>query len=380
MAHSGNHPRRRARPPKNGDRLLSNGDPGTDGVQDEPAAEQARERLAEESPSGQEHQSDPQRAWSSGHSTQHVKADGSASRRKSAKDAPKRSTAMAAGIFGTVLVMLAVIVLVSVTGKKAPSTAPSSGRLGMQPAPATVANAISHVPQAAFAEAGTTITSSGPYTDSITVLKDQPSMTRDGKPLVAYIGSNWCPYCAATRWPFAIALSRFGRFKGLRVTASGEINPGIATLSFYGSTYTSRYIAFLATEQCTDILSSSTSAAVEACNGYEPLQSLSPTAHKILLKYDFPPYVSSANEGGIPFIDFANKFLEDGTLMDPTILTGLTHVQIARSLADPVASPAQTILVTANYYTAGICKLTNNKPGSVCKTAVVEHATGLLKP
>ncbi len=353
MAHSGNHPRRRGQPPKSGDRPLSNDDTSADGGQDEPVAEQARERPA----------------------------DGSASRRESAKNAPKRSTAMTAGIFGTVLVVLAVlvIVLVSVIGKKAPTTAPSSGRLGMRPAPATVANAINHVPPAAFAEAGTTITSSGPYTGSITVLKSQPSLTRDGKPLVAYIGSNSCPYCAATRWPFAIALARFGSFKGLRVTASGEVNPGIATLSFYGSTYTRRYIAILATEQCTNVLSSSTSAAVEACNGYEPLQPLSPTAHRIFLKYDFPPYVSSAYEGSIPFVDFANKFLEDGAFMDPTILTGFTHVQIARSLADPVASPAQTILVAANYYTAGICKLTDNKPGSVCKTEVVEHATGLLK-
>lgn len=73
------------------------------------------------------------------------------------------------------------------------------------------------------------------------------------------------------------------------MTASGEIVPGIATLSLYGSTYTSPYIAFLPTEQCTDIQSSSTSPAVEDCNGCEPLHPVSPTAYNIFLKYDFLP-------------------------------------------------------------------------------------------
>jgi thiol-disulfide isomerase/thioredoxin len=199
----------------------------------------------------------------------------------------------------------------------------------MQPAPASVTTAIRHVSPSAFAEAGSTITSFGPYTGSITVLRGQPSLALDGKPLIAYVGSNWCPYCAAARWPLAIALSRFGSFQRLQITASGEIDPGIATLSFYGSTYTSPFIAFLPTEQCTDIQSSSASPAVEDCNGYEPLQPLSPTARKIFLKYDFPPYVSSTYESGIPFIDFANELIENGAFMDPSILAGFTHVQIA---------------------------------------------------
>ena len=54
-------------------------------------------------------------------------------------------------------------------------------------------------------------------------------------------------------------------------------------------------------------------------------------------------------------------------------------MQIAHSLRNPIASPAQTILVTANYYTAAICKLTNNKPGSVCQMPVVKQAGAGLK-
>lgn len=390
MAQSGNRPPR-SQPTKGGGNSPGKTGPAGGNGHDESAAERARDRLAQRNISGQKRQTASQRARSAAPSTRRTKAQaaaaqraregGPASRRGSAKGAPKRSTAMTAGIFGTVFVVLAilVIVLVSVTGK----TSTSGKGFGMKPAPASVVNAITHVSSSAFAEAGSTITSSGPYTASITALKNQPPLTRDGKPLIAYVGSNWCPYCAASRWPLAVALSRFGTFKDLRITASGtatgESYPGTPTLSFYGSTYTSPYVSFLATEQCTDIVASGTSRATQECSGYEPLQTLSPMAHKIFFKYNFPPYVASTNEGGIPFVDFGNKFMEDGAFMDPSILAGFTHVQVAQSLGNPVASPAQPILVTANFYTAAICKLTDNKPGSVCKMPVVEQAAKQLK-
>ncbi len=390
MAQSGNRPPRRGQSQNRGTRPL-NDDPTAEGGRDESAAERARERLAQQRQPGQRRQTASQRARSGGPSSQKARADasearrartgGAASRRGSAKNAPKRSTAITAGIFGTVLVVLAVlvIVLVSVTGK----TTTGDKGFGMKPAPASVVNAINNVSPSAFSQAGSTITASGPDTGSITALKNQPALDSGGKPLIVYLGSNWCPYCAASRWPLAVALGRFGTFKNLRITASGtatnEIYPNTPTLSFYGSTYTSPYITFLPAEQCTDIISSSTSAAVENCNGYEPLETLSPLVHKLVLKYDFPPFVSSSNEGGIPFVDFGNKFFEDGAFMDPSILAGFTHVQVAQSLGNPVASPAQPILVSANFYTAAICKLTNNKPSAVCKMPVVEQAAKQLK-
>jgi len=367
MAQSGSRPPRRDQSHKSGNVPLSNDPPTSGGEQNESAIAPARDQPA---------QPVKAEALATGIAT----VVRSASRRGSAKNAPKRSTAMTAGIFGTVLVVLAVlvIVLVSVTGKKA-----SNGLgFGMKPAPASVVNAISHVPSSAFTAAGSTILASGPFTGAIDPLKSQPSLTSDGKPLIVYEGSNWCPFCAASRWPLAVALARFGTFKGLRITASGaapEDYPATPTLSFYGSTYTSPYVAFLPTEQCTDVQSSSTSLAVEECNGYEPLQSMSAQVRKLFSKYDYPPYVSSSQEGGIPFVDFGNKFIQDGAIMDPSILAGFTHVQIAQSLGNPVASPAQTILVSANYYTAAICKLTGDKPGSVCKMPVVKRAAAALK-
>jgi hypothetical protein len=61
-----------------------------------------------------------------------------------------------------------------------------------------------------------------------------------GKPLVVYIGAEYCPFCAAQRWPLVVALSRFGTFSGLSVTrsASEDVFPDTATLSFHSASYT----------------------------------------------------------------------------------------------------------------------------------------------
>ena len=49
------------------------------------------------------------------------------------------------------------------------------------------------------------------------ILKDQ-----DGKPLITYVGAEYCPYCAAERWALAVALSRFGTFSNLSATHSAR--------------------------------------------------------------------------------------------------------------------------------------------------------------
>jgi len=299
------------------------------------------------------------------------------------------------GIFGTALVVLAVIVIlvVSVTSPKTPN---GKKPYGSRVAPAAIANAINHVSPAAFAAAGASNTS-GVYVGSVKSLSGFPVLTacavrhgrtgaclkRDGKPLIVYVGSEWCPYCAATRWPFAVALGRFGTFHGLHMTESSlsDVYAGTPSLSFYKTTYTSPYISFQGVEQCTDIPSTSKRPAIQDCNGYLPLETIPTQISKIFGKFDYPPYEPATPPipGGIPFIDFGNQLHEDGAFMDPSILAGFTHLRVAESLGNPVASPAQSILVGANYYSAMICKLTNNKPASVCEMPVVKEAAAALK-
>jgi len=276
-----------------------------------------------------------------------------------------------------VVLAVLIIVLVSLVGK----TSGPNGN-GSQPCPANVCGLVTHVPRSSFAAAGSTLSPSGPFLQGIYALKDKPLLKSGGKPLVIYLGSEYCPYCAATRWPLTVALSRFGTFKGLAMTASSstDVDPSTNTLSYYGSTYSSPYIAFSPTEECTNIRSTSTSAAVQDCSGYLPLQTPTRAIAKVFGVYDFPPYVpnSQLSPGGIPFVDFGNQFHEDGAFIDPAILAGRTHLQIAESLSNPVASPGQTILVGANYYSALICKLTGNKPATICQMPAVRQAAATI--
>ena len=295
----------------------------------------------------------------------------------------KRSRAISLATLASVPVVVAILAITVASVTSQGSLREHGRGFGMRPAPASVVDKISHVPASVFAEAGSAATGAGPYAKTIATLKTQPAISSDGKPLVDYSGSNWCAYSAATRWPLAVALARFGTFKGLKVTASGQAAaadyPGTSTLSFYGSKYTSRYISFLATEQCSDISASgASSVAVLDCDGYEPLQSLPGIAARLFYKYDFPPYQRASAAGGIPFIDFGDEYVENGAFIDPSVLGNLTHGQIARSLANPVASPGRPILVGANYYSAIICQLTDYEPDEVCESPVVKQAAAAL--
>ena len=68
----------------------------------------------------------------------------------------------------------------------------------------------------------------------------------DGKPLVVYVGAEYCPYCAAERWVMVMWLSRFGTFKNLSEiqSSSTDVCPNTDTFTFYKSSYSSPYIDF----------------------------------------------------------------------------------------------------------------------------------------
>ena len=112
---------------------------------------------------------------------------------------------------------------------------------------------------------------------------------------------------------------------------------------------------------------------------HEPLESLPGVAARLFYNYDFQPYQTSANAGGIPFVDFGNRYLEDGGFIDPAVLAGLSQLQIAQKLRNPTIAPGRQILVGANYYSAIICRLTHNEPASVCDTPEVARAAAALR-
>jgi thiol-disulfide isomerase/thioredoxin len=260
-----------------------------------------------------------------------------------------------------VLAVLATMVIIKVTGS---STAPalaasrlSGGGTVSAVGPGTTALAPSvaadlTVPDATFESVGSPSSVVAPSrTGANTILRGT-----DGKPVVTYIGAEYCPYCAAERWAIGVALSRFGTFSNLSGThsATNDVYPDTQTLSFYGSHYSSPYLDFEPVEEATN----------QAVGGsYTSLQQPTAAESAVLSRFDA--------EGSIPFLDIGNKYVVIGASYSPQVLAGLSQAQIAGQLANPNSAVAQAIDGAANEITAAITQVTGQQPSSVASSPVI---------
>lgn len=190
----------------------------------------------------------------------------------------------------------------------------------------------------------------GSAQNSMSAVKGQPVLKGpDGKPIILYVGGEYCPFCAAQRWGMIVALSRFGTFGPLNPLIASEGN--VPTYSFHNMTYQSQYIDFIARES--------------SDNNRQPLDQLTPEQDQLMQKFDAPPYVQG-NPGAIPFISIANQQVSAGSYYQPDTLVGLSYSDIAARLKDPTTDVSKGILGTANFLTAAICSVTQNQPANVC--------------
>jgi uncharacterized protein DUF929 len=270
----------------------------------------------------------------------------------------RRRLLLALGAVAVVVIVVGVLVVVRLAGGGKQSTTGPSGT-----ADAEIVSALAAVPSATFDQVGSAAVQGGPASISA------PPLTASGKPKVLYIGAEFCPFCAAERWPVAVALSRFGTFGNLGTThsAGDDVYPNTPTLSFHGATYTSKYLAFTGVETTTN----------EKVNGqYAPLDTPAADDQQTFDTYNRPPYVTS--EGSIPFIDIGGKYVSSGATYSPQLLAGKTQAEIANALKDPSSPIAKAIDGSANVYTAALCQVTGNQPTNVCTSAAVTAAAGKL--
>jgi thiol-disulfide isomerase/thioredoxin len=255
------------------------------------------------------------------------------------KSEQRRRLLIVGGSVGLVIVI--VVALVVVYSLRKPATAGGSGHL-----PPAVAKNITSVPVSTLAKIGTgTLPPSGL---PLKTISDTP-LTSAGKPEMLYIGAEFCPYCAAMRWSMAVAMSRFGTFgpfTGIH-SSSTDVYPNTPTLTFVNQQYSSPYFTFTSIEH-------------QKVN-HAVLQPVTKAEQALWSKYD-----TTNGSTGYPFIDFGNKTIITGPLFVPSVLKGLTWAQVASQLKSPTSPVAQDVNGAANYITASICKMTNNKPASVC--------------
>jgi thiol-disulfide isomerase/thioredoxin len=269
----------------------------------------------------------------------------------------RRQIFLAVGAVVVVVAVVVVIVIIKATSGGSSSSTASGGVNGTV-LPASVQKNITTVPDSALQTVGTgSVLSYNPK--PITTISGT-SLTADGKPEMLYIGAEFCPYCAAMRWSMAVALSKFGTLSPLHAihSSSTDTDPSTPTLTFYKTTYTSKYLTFTPVENETI--------------SHASLQTTTTAQQALWTKY-YP-----GGQLGYPFIDFGNKYMISAPSYDPAVLAGLTWAQVAQQMRDPSSSVAKGVLGAANYITAAICKITNNAPASVCSAPAVTAMAGKL--
>jgi len=270
-----------------------------------------------------------------------------------AKRAESRRRMLVAGgsALAVVVIVVGLIVIKTVTSSTAKvNTTASSNQ--------TVVSQITNVPAAVLDKIGAGPTGATAVAPLKTI--SGPPLTLNGKPEMLYIGAEYCPYCAAERWSMVVALSRFGTFSNLHFirSTSNDVYSNTSTLTFYKSSYTSKYLTFRPIETSTV--------------DNKPLEKPTAAESALLNKY---------GQGSFPFVDIDGKYIVSGAQYLPSVLGttsqqepthfGLTWSQIGKDLQNPNSPVAQAIIGAANHITAAICSATSQQPSNVCKSTSV---------
>ena len=266
----------------------------------------------------------------------------SAQGRRARQSSLRRRRNITAGVaVGVVLAVVAVVVAVGLSSSSSKKTAPRVALTAEQQARLT------SVPLSTLVSASAT-TAASSLIPAYEI--DQAAYSSGGKPAILYIGAEFCPICATERWAMVVALSQFGTFENLSQTRSAVRDGNIATLSFYGSTYTSKYLTFTPVEVLTNIPKGNT---------YQPLQS--PTADQAQL------WTGILGSESFPFIYVGGRYVLNTYQYPATVIQGKTFTQIAGDVGDNSTSDGASIDAAAAAFVKYICGITGQQPGATCR-------------
>lgn len=181
------------------------------------------------------------------------------------------------------------------------------------------------------------------------------AMTQDGKPVILYVGGEFCPYCGAQRWAMAAALSRFGTFSALPAHTAVEPGVNVPTVTFHGASYRSDYLVFQGVETET--------------NDRKPLDPVTGDALGL---------VQGNNVQSVPWIAFAGRFQLDTALPPVELFVNKSTDEVVAALKDPTSPTAKKVLEAADVIAAQICVVTEGKPATVCQSPGVTAASAVV--
>lgn len=277
---------------------------------------------------------------------------------------------------GAVVIVIAALVIVKIaTGSSSTATG------GWEATSSSTATNLTTIPSSVFDTVG--IDSPVMLVTPPQIHLGEPQLTfkdpATGKTLpgVFYFGSEYCPFCAAQRWPAIVALSRFGTWSTLGNTSSSsrDVYPSTPTFTFQKSTYSSPYLVLQTVEE--------KSNQVNALGtDYTILQKPTVAQLALITKYDRSEYFPAMNPqyaGSIPFMTIGNRIMWAGSSISPSSFQGQVRDDIAKNLTDTANPISQSIIAASNYFSAGICSQTNQQPSNVCNSKGVLAAKKALR-
>ncbi|MGA8207786.1 MAG: DUF929 family protein [Candidatus Dormiibacterota bacterium] len=229
------------------------------------------------------------------------------------------------------------------------------------PAPTSLVSSITSVPISTLKAVGVGTVNNPPV--NIPASYKAVALSSNGLPEVAFVGGEFCPYCALERWSLVVGLSQFGKWSNLHLIRSSiyDTPANVPTFSFaYGAKFSSPYLEFVGREFQSNVSLHHDGAP------YATFQKLSSTLSAAF---------TNIAGGGYPFTDYAGKLAEVSSSADPTnvaALAGLSWQEVAQKLRDTKSTVAKDVLGGANYVIAATCMITGQKPGGVCNQPYIQ--------
>jgi len=267
-----------------------------------------------------------------------------------------RPWGLISGVIGIVAAFVIVVIVLT--------TLPSGLKqdAAVLPAPPSLVHSITSVPTSTLKAVKGGDISNSPL--NIPASYKPVALSSNGLPEIAFVGAEYCPYCALQRWSLVIGLSPFGTWSDLHLIRSSVYDSpsNIPTFTFaYGAKFKSKYVAFSSRELQSNVSINKNGSP------YKSLQSVGGQVATAFTTID--------SSQGYPFVDYAGKFVQLGSealSSNVAAMEGLTWNQVAQQLRNPKSVVAKEVLGGASYVTAAACLITGQKPGAVCSPAYMQ--------
>jgi hypothetical protein len=282
---------------------------------------------------------------------------------------PGRRRGMYAAAGGLAAVVIAAVALASnLGGKGGTEPAPAEGApyrppsaTGTYQLPAGAVSLVEGIPVSAFIANAKAQLGRGQVTPPEKLPPSAPKLSSGGRPEIMFICAEYWSKCAAERWALVMALSKFGTFTTLKGTTSSAAgtSPKTPTFSFYGATYSSRYLTLV-----TDELETSTDVG----GGEYPLLQPPTTQEMTLMNaWDRAPYTTITLS--LPFAYIGGRFLLTTAQYDASAISQMSFQAAASIMSSGTGSVSRHAEAAAGYLVADFCALTRGQPARVCSQA-----------